>query len=57
HPDRYIIHRNDGLIHVIRSRLNAAGKRPVSPAARPICGPYAWSTVIVEAVCAARICR
>ena len=41
-PQRYIIHRNDGLIHVIRSRFHAAGNRPSRAAGRPSAGEYAW---------------
>jgi hypothetical protein len=41
-PQRYIIHRKDGLIHVIRSRLNGATKRPARTAGSAIAGEYAW---------------
>ena len=37
-PQRYIIHRNDGLTHVIRSRLNGATNVPAPAAARAIDG-------------------
>lgn len=36
HPERYIIPRNDGLTHVIRSRLNGATKVPAATAASAI---------------------
>lgn len=42
HPDRYIIQPNDGLIHVIRSRLNAAVNLPARTAGSAILGAYAW---------------
>ncbi len=42
HPQRYIIHRNDGLIHVIRSRLNGATNVPAASAGSAISGAYAW---------------
>lgn len=32
HPERYIIHRKDGLIHVILSRLNGATNAPAATA-------------------------
>jgi hypothetical protein len=41
-PQRYIIHRNDGLSQVIRSRLNGGTNRPPAIAASAICGGYAW---------------
>ena len=41
HPQRYIIHRNDGLIHVIRSRLNGGTNRPAANAGVAISGEYA----------------
>jgi hypothetical protein len=41
-PQRYIIHRNDGLIQVIRSRLNGATKRPARTAGSAIAAEYAW---------------
>lgn len=41
-PQRYIIHRKDGLIHVIRSRLKGATKRPAATAGSATCGGYAW---------------
>jgi hypothetical protein len=47
HPDRYIIHRNDGLIQVIRSFLNGATNVPARHAASAISGEYAWYTVTV----------
>jgi hypothetical protein len=56
-PQRYIIHRNDGLIQVIRSRLNGGTKRPAATAGPAISGEYAWYTVIVVSVYAARTWR
>ena len=41
-PQRYIIHRNDGLIHVIRSRLNGGTNVPAASAGSAIAGGYAW---------------
>jgi hypothetical protein len=41
HPLRYIIHRNDGLIHVIRSRENGGTNRPAANAGSAICGENA----------------
>ena len=40
-PQRYIIHRNDGLIHVIRSRLNGATNAPAASAGSAIDAAYA----------------
>jgi hypothetical protein len=37
-PQRYIIHRNDGLIHVVRSRLNGATNVPSASAGSAIAG-------------------
>ena len=37
-----IIHRNDGLIQVIRSRLNGATNVPAATAGAAIAGVYAW---------------
>ena len=37
-PLRYIIQRNEGLIHVIRSRLNGATNVPAVIAGSAICG-------------------
>jgi hypothetical protein len=37
-PDRYIIHRNDGLIHVIRSSLNGDTNLPAASAASAMTG-------------------
>src|SRR5262245_23664511 len=56
-PQRYIIHRNDGLIHVILSRLNGATNRPAATARSAISGGYAWYTVINSAENAARTWR
>ena len=36
HPDRHIIHRNDGLIQVMRSNLNGGTKVPAARAASAI---------------------
>jgi len=41
-PDRCIIHPNDGLIQVIRSRENGATNVPARIAASAISGPDAW---------------
>lgn len=40
-PERYIIHRKLGLIHVMPPRFHAAGKRPSRAAGSPISGEYA----------------
>ncbi len=37
-PQRYIIHRNDGLIHVMRVRLKGATKRCADTAGSAISG-------------------
>jgi len=42
HPERCIIHPNDGLIHVIRSRPNPVVNVPARTAGPAICGAYAW---------------
>lgn len=39
---RYIIQRKEGLIHVIRSRLYPAEKRPPAAAGSATAGEYAW---------------
>jgi hypothetical protein len=54
HPQRYTIHRNDGLIQVIRVCLNGATNRPAASAGKAISGEYAWYTVIVAAEYRAR---
>ena len=41
-PQRYIIQRNDGLIQVIRSRLNGGTNRPAASAGSAISAGYAW---------------
>jgi hypothetical protein len=41
-PLRYIIHRNDGLIHVIRCLLYQSGNLPSIAAGSAIVGEYAW---------------
>lgn len=56
-PQRYIIHRNDGLIQVMRARLNGATNVPARSAGSAIFRGYAWYTVIVESVYAARTRR
>src|SRR5689334_1736639 len=56
-PQRYIIHRKDGLIQVILFRLNGATKRPVAKAGSAISGGYAWYTVMVLLVYTPRTWR
>ena len=41
-PLRYIIHRNDGLIHVILVRLKGGTNRPARRAGSAILDEYAW---------------
>ena len=42
HPDRYIIQRKDGLIHVIRSSLKGYTNRPAATGGSAISREYAW---------------
>ena len=48
-PQRYLIHRKDGLIQVSRSRLTGATNRPAATADTAIRDEYAWYTVMVSA--------
>ena len=56
-PERYIIHKNEGLIQVIRSSLKGATKVPAVSARSVISAEYAWYRVIVCASYHARTCR
>ncbi len=45
HPERYRIHRNDGLTHVIRPGRNGGTNRPAASAGSATTGGYAWYAV------------
>jgi hypothetical protein len=47
-PERYIIHRNEGLIQVIRSSLKGATNVPAVSARSVISAEKAWYMVIVR---------